>query len=83
MLIAVRQFRDWHLAHSLDTKAKARPDLAYLHGYEKTLLEQTIPILDDLYLGVCQTGFTWDDTRQMAQRYAKALWDGCQFEILE
>jgi hypothetical protein len=79
-LQAVRQFRDFHMAHSLDANAKVRPDLPYKYGYERTLLEKTIPIVDDLYLGVCQTGFTWDDSRKMAKDYAEALWDGCRFD---
>jgi hypothetical protein len=71
------------MAHSLDASTKVRPDLTYKYGYEKTLLERTVPIVDDLYLGVCQTGFRWDDSREMAKRYAKALWYGCRFEVIE
>ncbi len=79
ILQAVRQFRNWHMAHSLDSKAKVQPDLPYKYGYERTLLERTIPLVDDLYLGVCQTGFTWNDSREMAKEYAAALWDSCLF----
>jgi hypothetical protein len=80
MLTTVRQFRDWHMAHSLDRRAKARPDLPYKYGYERELLEKTIPIVDSLYLGVSQAGLTWKDTSKMAKEYAEALWNGCRFD---
>ena len=80
LLRAARDFRNTFLAHALTEKQ--HPQLTTQYGDERLLLEKTVPIVDDLYLSVSQSGFDWSGAKDISKRYAEALWHGCTFEVL-
>ena len=82
-LRALQDFRNHHLAHSLAEGAKrAEPDVNPRYGDERRLLEISIKTVDRFYLGLCGTGYMWDDLRKMRQRDADLFWRGVRVEVL-
>ncbi len=84
-LKAVRNLRNKHVAHYLtETKAEKEgaPIDAPKYGDERTLLEETLPIVQTLYLWINGVGLSFDESRAIDQKCAKSLWDACTFKIL-
>ena len=83
-LTAVRNLRDKHLAHLLErTQAeKAGPVVPMKHGDAKDLLEETIEIVEGLHLGIVGSEHDSKKSREIASKSARALWEGCKFEVL-
>jgi hypothetical protein len=76
--------RDKHLAHSLTQtrrEQKVGPIAPMKYGDERVILEATLPIVEALYRWVNGCSFSFDDSREIDQRNAKALWEGCRFSI--
>ncbi len=82
-LVALRNFRNKHLAHSLaNTREELRGPIALPHyGYERYLLFRSIMILDWLYLCICDTSYDWKESLKIAQNNAESLWNGCAFNV--
>ncbi len=55
---------------------------AMKYGDERDLLEETIEIIDGLYLSINGTSFSWKDSRRIAENNSRALWEGCTFKVL-
>ena len=83
ILRAARDFRDLNLAHHLTEDARKNPDLQAMFGDERRLLEITLPIVENLDLGIRDRSTPWQEVRDIAKRCAQALWNGCQFQVLE
>jgi hypothetical protein len=45
------------------------------------ILDATLPIVKDLYCWINGTSFSFDESREIDRRNAKALWEGCKFTI--
>ncbi|MFM8607825.1 MAG: hypothetical protein ACKOBC_07675 [Hyphomicrobiales bacterium] len=79
----IRDFRDRYIAHALDfddSDDSQSPSLKY--GDETWLLEKTIKIVDWLYLAVCGTSFSWDQSRKIAKDRAEKFWSGVKIDVL-
>jgi len=83
ILRAARDLRNMHLSHSLTEDARKEPAVRAKFGDERKLLDQTIHIVDAFNLGIRNSSYDWDGTREIAQRNARALWERCTFEVLE
>jgi hypothetical protein len=83
-LISVVNARDKHLAHSLTkTRRETRAPVPPMrNGDETDLLEATIPIVERLYRGITNRGFSIMDSQEIDQANAAALWNGCKFDVL-
>jgi len=82
-LHAMRIQRDKRMAHSLSdlTKERTRP-VVLKYGFEKEILEKTIPIIETLYLWITGTQFEiGKDSRKVARMYAEDLWHSCSFTV--
>lgn len=84
-LRAIRNHRDKHLAHSLTEthREKRGPVPPAKYGYERRILGKTIVIVNRLYLGINDVGFSWTESFRIARKNAEALWNGCTFKVLE
>jgi hypothetical protein len=51
------------------------------YGDERVILDATLPIVQDLYCWINGTSFSFDESREIDRRNAKALWEGCKFTI--
>jgi hypothetical protein len=51
------------------------------YGDERAILDDTLPIVEALYCWVNGCSFSFNDSREIAQKNAKALWEGCKFSI--
>ncbi|WFU75240.1 hypothetical protein [Bradyrhizobium sp. CB2312] len=80
-LNAIMNIRDKHLAHSLETtrREKNGPVQPMKHGDETKLLNASIPIVEQLYCWVNGTSFSFENSQEIDQRNAEALWTGCKF----
>jgi hypothetical protein len=81
-LRSVMNLRDKRLAHSLaqTQREKAGPIDPMKYGDERALLDATLPIVQALYSGINHTHFSFDNSREIAQQNANALWQGCKFK---
>lgn len=83
VLKAARDFRNLHLAHWLDEKARKHEDLRAAYGDTEKLLDLTIPVIKLFDLGVNNSGFDWDSLSKQATECTQALWHGCKFNVLK
>jgi hypothetical protein len=82
-LTSVRNARD-KLAHRLkETRAEKSPGTVHpaRYGDEKDLLKETIDIVNGLHLSINGTNWDWENSRRIAQKNARALWEHCSFDI--
>jgi hypothetical protein len=79
----IMNLRDKHLAHSLTEtrREKSGPIAPMQYGDERWVLEETLPIVEALYCWVNGCSFSFDDSRKVDRKNAKALWEGCKFTI--
>jgi hypothetical protein len=82
-LTALRNYRDKYLAHSLSKtrREKAGPVPEIKYGYERKILDETIPIFDGLLLGISNSSYSWEQYKENAVMCAEALWGACKFEV--
>jgi hypothetical protein len=83
-LQGIMNLRDKHLAHSLSQtrrEQKVGPIAPMKYGDERAILDDTLPIVEALYCWVNGCSFSFDDSREIDRRNAKALWEGCKFTI--
>lgn len=81
---ALKNLRDKYLAHALDAtvaESKGSPIRAAKYGDEQKLLQETIEIIEGLYLRVSGTNFDLEENRAMHGRHAEELWRSCTFKI--
>ena len=83
---SIMNLRDKHLAHSLsqtrrEQKVGPLPPMKY--GDERDLLNAGLPIVETLYCWVNGTSFSFEDSRKIDQKNAKALWEACKFNITQ
>jgi AbiU2 len=83
-LTSVVNARDKHLAHSLTKthREKHAPVPPMKNGDETDLLNASIPIVERLYRGITNRGFSIKDSQEIDQKNADALWNGCKFDVL-
>lgn len=85
-LNAILNLRDKHIAHALsETRREKKGTITPIkYGDEKEILETTISLVEGLYLWVSGTSFDMvDESRSIARKRAKELWNHCKFEIPE
>jgi hypothetical protein len=83
---SMMNLRDKHLAHSLSEtrrEQKVGPLTPMKYGDETAVLNETLPIVEALYKRVCGAGFSFEDSRDIHRKNAKALWEVCTFKITE
>jgi hypothetical protein len=82
-LQSIMNLRDKHLAHSLTEtwREKAGPIAPMKYGDERVILEATLPIVEALHCWVNDGSFSFNDSREIDRKNAKALWEGCKFTI--
>jgi AbiU2 len=83
-LQSIMNLRDKHLAHSLSQtrrEQKVGPIAPMKYGDERVILDGTLPIVQELYCWINGCSFSFDDSREIDRRNAKALWEGCKFSI--
>jgi hypothetical protein len=76
--------RDKNIAHALSqshAEAKGTVFQQPKYGYERKLLNVSISLVDRFYLGISNTSFAFDGSREIARGNAKALWSNCRFDI--
>jgi hypothetical protein len=80
-LASIMNMRDKHLAHSLETtrREKDGPVQPIKYGDETELLNASIPIVERLYCWVNGTSFSIENSQEIDQNNAEALWTGCKF----
>jgi hypothetical protein len=80
-LASIMNMRDKHLAHSLETtrREKDGPVQPMKYGDETALLNASIPIIERLYCWVNGTSFSIENSQEIDQNNAEALWTGCKF----
>jgi len=80
-LASIMNMRDKHLAHSLETtrREKDGPVQPMKYGDETKLLNASIPIVERLYCWVNGTSFSIENSQEIDQDNAEALWTGCKF----
>jgi hypothetical protein len=81
---SIMNLRDKHLAHSLSQtrrEQKVGPLPAIKYGDERDMLNASIPIVEALYCWVNGTSISFEDSRRLDQKNAKALWGSCAFNI--
>jgi hypothetical protein len=83
-LASIMNIRDKHLAHSLETtRAEKRgPIQPMKNGDETELLNASIPIIERLNCWVNGKSFSIENSREIDQHNAEALWNGCKFSVL-
>jgi hypothetical protein len=76
--------RDKHLAHSLTATRREQhaPVQPMKVGDETALLNASIPIVEKLYCWITGKGFMIENSQDIDQRNAAALWNGCKFDVL-
>jgi hypothetical protein len=84
-LASIMNIRDKHLAHSLETtrREKDGPVQPMKYGDETELLNASIPIIERLYCWVNGTSFSIENSQEIDQNNAEALWTGCKFVDLK
>jgi hypothetical protein len=83
-LTSVLNHRHKHLAHSLTitSKEKQRPVPPANYGDETQILDASIPIVEAIYCWVNGGSVSIDNSRQINERNAEALWRGCRIKVL-
>jgi hypothetical protein len=82
-LHGIMNLRDKHLAHNLahTRREKGGPVSPMKYGHEREILEATLPIVEALYRCINGTSFSFEDSRKIERKNAKALWDACVFQV--
>jgi hypothetical protein len=81
---SIMNLRDKHLAHSLSEtrrEKKAGPLPPVKYGDERDILNATVLIVETLYCWVNGTSFSFDESREIDRKNAKALWEACTFKL--
>lgn len=87
-LIAMKNFRDKYLAHSL--AATRRDKVAAAAGLSvakmkysdaRWLYRRTLAIIDNLHTAINGAGFNWSDSVRISRRNARSLWMNCNFDL--
>jgi hypothetical protein len=75
--------RHKHLAHSLSQtySERAGPVARMRHGDERRVLHASLPIVQALYRWVNGTSFSFEQSREIGRKNARALWEACTFNI--
>ncbi len=83
-LASVMNVRHKHLAHSLErTRAEADGPVQHMkNGDETELLNASIPIIERLYCWINGKSFSIENSQNIDQHNAEALWTACRFSIL-
>jgi len=83
ILKSTRNYRD-KLAHQIEQtrEEKKGPVPVPRFGDERKLLENTISVMDQLYLSLHGTDFDWEGSKDMRTRNAAAFWKGVKIEVL-
>lgn len=83
-LASVMNVRDKDLAHSLTVtrREKLGPVSPMKYGDETEILNASIPIVERLYCWVAGKSFSIKDSKEIDQKNAAALWNGCTFSVL-
>ena len=81
---SIINLRDKHLAHSLsETRHERRigPVEPMKYGYERDVLDSTLPIVEALYCWVNGCSFSLENSREIARKNPEALWSAWTFDI--
>lgn len=80
-LTSIMNIRDKHIAHSLEAthREKNGPVQPMKYGDETELLNASIPVVERLYCWVNGTSFSIEQSQEIDQNNAEALWTGCKF----
>ncbi len=83
ILKRIMNSRNKHIAHSLEAThaEKAGPILPMKFADSKTLLDQTLPLIEKLFSSINYTPFSFDDSRKNDRECAAELWKQCVFTI--
>jgi hypothetical protein len=83
-LASVMNIRDKHLAHALERTHREKRGLVspMKYGDERALLDQSMPIVEGLFCWVNGKSFSIENSREIDDENATALWQGCKFENL-
>jgi hypothetical protein len=81
-LASIMNIRDKHLAHSLERtrREKHGPIAPMKYGEETSILELSVPIVEQLYCWVNGTSFSIADARRIDEENAISLWRACKFD---
>jgi hypothetical protein len=81
-LASIMNIRDKHLAHSLERtrREKHGPIAPMKYGDETTVLEMSVPIVEQLYCWVNGKSFSIENSRRIDEENATSLWRACQFD---
>jgi hypothetical protein len=83
-LASIMNLRDKQLAHSLSEtrrEKKVGPLPTMKYGDERDTLNATLPIVEALYCWVNGTSLSFEDSRKIDCKNARALWEACTFKI--
>lgn len=80
---ALFNFRNSALAHTLHLTSQSPPSKLPKYGYERRLLRASIAIVWNMNSAIRGSDFMFDMAIEQSQRNAKALWEGCTFNVLE
>ena len=82
LLASVMNIRDKHLAHSLEItrREKFGPVLPMRYGDEADLINQSCPIIEQLFCWVNGKSFSIENSRRIDDENARALWHACRFQ---
>jgi hypothetical protein len=74
--------RDKHLAPSLEKTRRERhgPVAPMMYGDETSVLELSVPIVEQLYCWVNGKSFSLEEARWIDEENATSLWQGCKFD---
>ena len=81
---SIMNLRDKHLAHSLSEtrrEKKSGPLPPVKYGDERDMLSATLPIIEALFCWVNGASLSFDDSREIDRKNARALWHACKFNI--
>jgi len=83
-LQSILNLRHKSLAHSLsvtDLERKLGEVEPMKYGYERDVLNSTLPIVEALYCWVNGCSFLFENSQKIARKNAEALWTACTFNI--
>ena len=83
-LASMMNLRDKYLAHSLEETRRERkvgPIDPMKYGDEREMLNASLPIVEALFCWVNGKSFSFENSREIDRKNAKALWEACTFDI--
>ena len=82
-LTSIMNLRHKHLAHSLTETnlEKAGPVAPMKYGDERTLLFESLPIVEALHCWINGKSFSFANSQEIARDNAEALWKRCTFDV--